>query len=85
MFTETILKAKLRTNSDGTKLHQTDRNKLRQTLLIELSTFLLNEKMNVKLEKEGIICSFFNEELGEICFVLDLKMKDLSFDFDLGC
>lgn len=80
MFNETILKANLRTNEKG--IHQTDRNNLRLSLLNELSNFLLNEKVELKVSKEGIAISTFNEEIGEVNFVIDIKMKDFSFNFD---
>lgn len=80
MFNSVVQKANLRITGD--KIHQTDRNKLRIQLLQTLKENLENQNVEVCFLKEGIAVSTFNEEIGEINFIIDIKMKDLNFDFE---
>jgi hypothetical protein len=80
MFNSIIQNANLRVT--GNRIHQTDRNKLRVQLINVLKEHLQAQNIEVGLVKEGIAVSTFNEEIGEVNFVIDIKMKDLNFDFE---
>ena len=80
LFNKVVKDFKLRTTGD--KIHQTDRNNLKIALMITLKDFLTENEIEVDFVKEGIAVSTFNEEIGEINFVIDIKMKDLNFDFE---
>jgi hypothetical protein len=80
MFNSIIQNANLRVT--GNRIHQTDRNKLRVQLINVLKEHLQAQNIEVGLVKEGIAVSTFNEEIGEVNFIIDIKMKDLNFDFE---
>ena len=80
IFNNVIQNAKVRVSND--KIHQTDRNNLKIQLMNVLKDFLQANEIEVGFVKEGIAVSTFNEEIGEVNFVIDIKMKDLNFDFE---
>ena len=80
IFNNVIQNAKVRVSGD--KIHQTDRNNLKIQLMQVLKDFLATNEIEVGFVKEGIAVSTFNEEIGEVNFVIDIKMKDLNFDFE---
>ncbi len=80
LFNKVVKDFKLRTTGD--KIHQTDRNNLKIALMTTLKDFLTENEIEVDFVKEGIAVSTFNEEIGEVNFVIDIKMKDLNFDFE---
>ena len=80
IFNNVIQNAKVRVSND--KIHQTDRNNLKIQLMQVLKDFLQANEIEVGFVKEGIAVSTFNEEIGEVNFVIDIKMKDLNFDFE---
>lgn len=80
IFNNVIQNAKVRVSGD--KIHQTDRNNLKIQLMQVLKDFLATNDVEVGFVKEGIAVSTFNEEIGEVNFVIDIKMKDLNFDFE---
>lgn len=80
LFNKVVKDFKLRTAGD--KIHQTDRNNLKIALMTTLKDFLTDNEVEVDFVKEGIAVSTFNEEIGEVNFVIDIKMKDLNFDFE---
>ena len=65
------------------KIHQSDRNNLRLEAVNDLLKLLNScDGFEAGLVSEGIAINVQNEELGNINFVIDVKMKNLDYDFD---
>lgn len=73
----------LKTNSAVTQLNQIDRNKYKQ-LILEAFQEVLKETLanNVFRVEEGIGIEVFNEAIGYIPIVVDVRFKNLDFDLE---
>ena len=73
----------LKANSAVTQLNQIDRNKYKQ-LILEAFQDVLEETLanNVFRVEEGIGIEVFNETIGYIPIVVDVRFKNLDFDLE---
>jgi len=73
----------LKANSAVTQLNQIDRNKYKQ-LILEAFQEVLEETLanNVFRVEEGIGIEVFNETIGYIPIVVDVRFKNLDFDLE---
>jgi len=73
----------LKTNSAVSQLNQIDRNKYKQ-LILEAFQEVLEETLanNVFRVEEGIGIEVFNEAIGYIPIVVDVRFKNLDFDLE---
>lgn len=64
------------------KIKQTQRNAMRKQTMENILTVLKEKGYEADFTNDGIAIRAFNEEYGEIDFILDLTAKDLSYDYD---
>lgn len=80
MIFDFITDLKLQVSND--KIKQTQRNAMRKQAMENILAVLKKEGYEADFTNEGIAIRAFNEEYGEIDFILDLTAKDLSYDYD---
>ena len=68
----------------GSKIKQNVRNDLKREIMQELENSLKsnleNELIQVAITSNGVGVALDNENIGFICFEIDLKIKDLDYD-----
>lgn len=77
---KTVNEMKIRTNGD--KMHQTDRNNLRIKLIQKVKEMLEQNQIECDYTADGLTLNIPHDELGSINCIIDLRMKNLDFDFD---
>lgn len=80
MIFDFITDLKLQVSND--KIKQTQRNAMRKQAMENILAVLKEQGYEADFTNEGIAIRAFNEEYGEIDFILDLTAKDLSYDYD---
>ena len=77
---KTVNEMKIRTNGD--KMHQTDRNNLRIKLIQKVKEMLEQNQIECDYTADGLTLNIPHDDLGSINCIIDLRMKNLDFDFD---
>lgn len=72
----------LKLNVSNDKIKQTERNAIRKRAMQNLLDVMWANGIEADWTGEGIAICATNEDWGEIDFILDLKVKDLTFDYD---
>lgn len=62
------------------KIKQTERNAMRATAMENLLQVLRDAGYECGMTSEGIAVNVDNEDWGYLAFVLDIKVKDLTYD-----
>lgn len=66
----------------GDKIQQTDRNRMRAAIVAETMAMFKAAGLDCAMTKDGLAVCIPHEDLGCVCFIADIKMKDLNYDYD---
>ena len=66
----------------GDKIQQTDRNRMRTAIVAETMAMFKAAGLDCAMTKDGLAVCIPHEDLGCVCFIADIKMKDLNYDYD---
>lgn len=79
-YLEELYKTNIGTSDDGNKYQQTQRNAIRAKIIDAIYADMKDEGFDVQRVDKGVACTFDNEELGGLCFVLAPTMTALDYD-----